>query len=105
MDLHVHEPSGGHACYSCNLTSIGGLVSRDFRHGYGPEEYVLRRAYPGIYRVSAHYFGSHQKTLVGASTLLVNVFCNYGRENEEHWLVTVRLDRPQSTEIVCYLEV
>ena len=41
MDLHVVEPSGEEAFYSHNRTTIGGLVSRDFTQGYGPEEYMV----------------------------------------------------------------
>ena len=44
IDLHVVEPSGETAFYGHNRTVIGGLVSRDFTQGYGPEEYAVRRA-------------------------------------------------------------
>ena len=47
IDLWVIEPSGEKAFYSHNRTTIGGLVSRDFTGGYGPEEYLLRRAMKG----------------------------------------------------------
>jgi hypothetical protein len=100
VDLHVHEPTAEHAYYSHNRTAIGGLVSRDFRQGYGPEEYILRRAYPGAYEISAHYYGSHQQTLTGSCTVLVSVFTHYGRVDEERQLLTLRLDRPSSQETV-----
>ncbi|MBT9586396.1 DUF2135 domain-containing protein [bacterium] len=100
VDLHLHEPTGEHAYYGHNQTVIGGLVSRDFRQGYGPEEYVLRRAYPGPYDIRAHYFGSHQQTLTGSCTVLVRVFTNFGRVDEERRLLTLRLDRPSSEESV-----
>ena len=44
IDLHVIEPSGERAFYGHNRTTIGGRVSRDFTQGYGPEEYMLRKA-------------------------------------------------------------
>src|SRR5208283_2955842 len=44
IDLWVTEPSGEKAFYGHNRTMIGGLVSCDFTQGYGPEEYLVRRA-------------------------------------------------------------
>ena len=94
VDLHVYEPTGEHAYYGHNKTAIGGLVSRDFTQGYGPEEYVLRRAYPGTYDIKAHYYGSSQQDICGACTVIVKVFTNYGRDDEEKQVLTLRLDKP-----------
>jgi hypothetical protein len=94
IDLHVFEPTGEHAYYGHNRTQIGGLVSRDFTQGYGPEEYVLHRAYPGAYAVKAHYYGSHQQMISGSCTVIVDVYTNYGRASEKHEVLTLRLDQP-----------
>jgi len=91
MDLWVTEPSGEKAFYSHNRTTVGGLVSRDFTDGYGPEEYLLRRRMPGTYKIEANYFGSSAPTLTGAVTLQVDIFTNYGRRDEERKSITVRL--------------
>jgi Ca-activated chloride channel family protein len=91
IDLHVIEPSGEEAYYSHNRTTIGGAVSRDFTQGYGPEEYVLRRAMNGNYTVKAKYYGSQSTRLLGAVTIQLDVFTNYGRENEQRQSVTRRL--------------
>ncbi|MBX3169930.1 MAG: DUF2135 domain-containing protein [Candidatus Eremiobacteraeota bacterium] len=100
VDLHVWEPSGEHTYYGHNRSQIGGLVSLDFRQGYGPEEYVLRKAMPGDYEIKAHYYGSHQQSLTGACTVLVSVFTDYGRPQEQRQLLTLRLDRPSNEETV-----
>ncbi|MBB5349541.1 DUF2135 domain-containing protein [Desulfoprunum benzoelyticum] len=92
IDLHVFEPAGEHASYAHQLTAIGGLVSRDFRDGYGPEEYVLRWAVPGAYQIKAHYYGSQQQTLCGPCTVTVNVFTNYCRPDEQRQVMTLRLE-------------
>jgi len=94
VDLHVFEPTGEHAYYGHNLTMIGGLVSRDFTQGYGPEEYVLKKAYPGKYIIKAHYYGSSQQTISGACTVIVTVFTNYGRKGEVKQVLTLRLEQP-----------
>ena len=100
VDLHVFEPSGEHAYYGHNRTEIGGLVSRDFTRGYGPEEYVLKRAMPGNYIIKAHYYGSHQQTLCGPCTVTVTVFTNFGRDTEKKQTLTLRLDKPHNEVVV-----
>jgi hypothetical protein len=91
MDLHVIEPSGEEAFYGHNLTTIGGLVSRDFTQGYGPEEYVIHHAMPGVYKIKVKYYGSRQQNLMGPVTVSANVITNYGRSDEKHQLLTLRL--------------
>jgi hypothetical protein len=100
VDLHVFEPTGEHAYYGHNLTRMGGLVSRDFTQGYGPEEYVLKKALPGKYIVKAHYYGSSQQTVSGACTVIVTVFTNYGREDENKQVLTLRLEQPSDNVVV-----
>ena len=100
VDLHVFEPNGEHAYYGQNQTSGGGLVSRDFRQGYGPEEYVRRKAAAGDYIVKAHYYGSHQQDVAGACTVIVHVTVNFGRPNEQRQVLTLRLDRPSDQVVV-----
>ncbi|MDQ7826838.1 MAG: VIT domain-containing protein [Candidatus Eremiobacteraeota bacterium] len=100
VDLHVFEPGGDHAYYGHNLTDSGGLVSRDFREGYGPEEYVLKAAQPGAYTIKAHYYGSRQQSLLGPCTVITTVFTDFGRENEKKQVLMLRLDKPSSEAVV-----
>lgn len=104
MDLHVIEPSGERAFYGHQRTTIGGNVSRDFTQGYGPEEYILRRAMPGMYTIQANYFGSSAAQLIGAVTLQVDVFTNYGRPNEQRKSLTLRLTEKKETFTVGQIE-
>ena len=97
MDLWVTEPSGEKAIYSHPLTTIGGKVSRDFTQGYGPEEYLLRRAMPGLYKIETNFFGSTAQELIGAVTLQVDVFTHYGRPDEERQSITLRLKDAKET--------
>jgi tetratricopeptide (TPR) repeat protein len=92
VDLHVDEPTGETAYYGHNRTEQGGLVSRDFTQGYGPEEYVLHRALPGTYTIRAHYYGSRQQTLLGPATVTATVITRYGRPGEQRQVLTLRLE-------------
>lgn len=91
IDLHVIEPSGERVYYSHNRSTIGGLVSRDFTNGYGPEEYLLRKAMHGTYKVQAKYYGSRAADLLGPVTIQLEIITNFGRPNEARKTITLRL--------------
>ncbi len=97
IDLHVVEPSGEEAYYGHNLTTIGGLVSRDFTQGYGPEEYCLHRAMSGVYRINVNYYGSSAATPLGPVTVQAEVITGFGRPGEKHQSLTLRLDQAKET--------
>ncbi len=95
VDLHVLEPTGEEAFFSHNRTGIGGLVSCDITDGYGPEEYLVRKAFKGAYAIKAKYYGSRQQTVTGPATLTATVFTDWGRATEKRQTLTLRLDKPQ----------
>lgn len=95
MDLHVMEPGGEEAFYKHNRTARGGLVSNDITDGYGPEEYLIRTAPSGSYKISTKYFGSRQQTVVGPATVTATVFTNWGRANEKRQVLTIRLNKSE----------
>lgn len=91
IDLWVTEPSGEKCYYGHNRTVIGGLVSKDFTQGYGPEEYCLRKLMPGEYKIQANYYGSRQQELTGPCTVQATVITNFGRPDEQRQSLTLRL--------------
>jgi tetratricopeptide (TPR) repeat protein len=97
IDLWVTEPSDEKAFYGHNRTTIGGLVSSDFTGGYGPEEYMVRSAMRGMYKIEANYFGSRASRLLGPVTVQVDVFTNYGRMREQRKSLTLRLTENKET--------
>jgi tetratricopeptide (TPR) repeat protein len=100
IDLHVIEPSGEEAYYGHNRTTIGGLVSRDFTQGYGPEEYCVRHAMPGKYKIKANYFGSQQQTVQGPVTVQATVITNFGRADEKRESLTLRLTDRKEDQVI-----
>ncbi|MDQ7826704.1 MAG: VIT domain-containing protein [Candidatus Eremiobacteraeota bacterium] len=100
MDLHLIEPSGEEASYNHNRTTIGGLVSRDFTQGYGPEEYCLRRAEKGTYKVDVNYYGSSAPSLMGPVTVQAEVITSFGRPEEKRRNLTLRLAEGKETQRV-----
>ncbi|MFT5130603.1 MAG: Ca-activated chloride channel family protein [Rhodothermales bacterium] len=104
MDLHVVEPSGEEAYYGHSRTTIGGRVSRDFTAGYGPEEYMLRKAMTGTYKVKAKFYGSNSVKLLGGVTVQVNVITHYGRPEERRQSMTLRLTEAKEMFTIGELE-
>jgi hypothetical protein len=92
IDLHVIEPTSEEAYYGHKLTEMGGLMSRDFRRGYGPESYVLKRALPGKYRIKTNYFSSSAPTLTGPCVAIVTIYTNFCRPNQTMVNTLIRLN-------------
>ena len=104
IDLWVTEPSGEKAFYGHNRTTIGGLVSRDFTQGYGPEEYMVRKAAHGMYKIEANYFGSRATPLLGPVTVQVDVLTNFGRPGQQRKSLTLRLKEAKETVRIGQIE-
>ena len=91
IDLWVLEPTGEKVYYQHMLSTIGGHFSKDFTQGYGPEEYIIRKARHGVYKIQANFYGSQAQMMSGAVTLQADIYTNYGRPNEQHRAITLRL--------------
>ena len=91
MDLWVTDPNREKCYYSHRKTYQGGRMSRDFTRGYGPEEYMVRRAKDGKYLVQVNYYGNSQQIIAGATTVQMKLFLNFGRKNQSVKEITLRL--------------
>jgi Ca-activated chloride channel homolog len=83
IDLHTMEPNGDHVYFGKKLSTYGGLNSRDFRAGYGPETYSLKHALPGVYKISSNFYSNHQQRITGGTTILLSLFTDYGVKDKE----------------------
>jgi len=105
MDLWVTDPNGERAYYGNRLTYQGGQMSQDFTGGYGPEQFSLRDAKPGRYKVEANYFGSRQQLVTGATTLMLRLTTHWGTPQQKDQMVTLRLKDRAETVLVGEFEV
>lgn len=105
MDLWVTDPNGEKCYYANKLTFQGGMISDDFTGGYGPEEFLLRDAQPGTYRVEAHYYGDRQQVVTGATTLMLKLTTGWGTPRQQDHDVTLRLPEQDATVLVGEFEV
>ncbi len=91
IDLWVTDPNGEKAFYGNQLTYQGGRMSQDFTGGYGPEEFSLKSAKPGRYKVEAQFYGHRQQIVAGATTLQLSLFTRFGTREQQQKSVTLRL--------------
>lgn len=92
VDLWVTDPNGEKCFYSNNYTRLGGRISNDFTQGYGPEEFMLKNAKKGKYKVQAHYYGTSSQSLEGKATLTVQFFKQYGTKRQVKQEIIRRLN-------------
>ncbi len=105
MDLWVTDPNGERAYYGNRLTRQGGRMSADLTSGYGPEEFMLKQAIPGKYKVEANYFGNRQQLVSGSVTLRLALITGFGRPKASGQSVILRLKDRQETVLVGEFEV
>ena len=105
MDLWVTDPNGERCYYGNKNTYQGGLLSDDFTGGYGPEEFVLKDAKPGKYKVEANFFGDRQQIVTGATTLSMMFSTGWGTKRQNDQTVTLRLSGQSETVFVGEFEV
>lgn len=97
MDLWVTDPVGEKCYYGHKLTQNGGLISDDFTGGYGPEEFLIKDAIKGKYKIQANYFGSREQTLIGPTTVYLDIYTYYSTGEEKKETITLRLSNNKET--------
>jgi len=91
MDLWVDEPSGERAIYNHPKTAIGGRMSNDMTSGYGPEEYLLRRAMPGEYVISVNVYASDVINPNGTTVVTAHLVRDFGRPQQREETMELEL--------------
>ena len=97
MDLWVTDPVGEKCYYSHKLTRNGGLMSNDFTGGYGPEEFLIKNAIKGKYKIQANYYGTREQTVILPTTIYLDIFTYYASGKEKKETITLRLSNKKET--------
>uniref|UniRef100_A0A7S4J0A2 Uncharacterized protein n=1 Tax=Odontella aurita TaxID=265563 RepID=A0A7S4J0A2_9STRA len=110
VDLHVVEPTMNEVYYGNKNSTVGGHLSLDFKKGYGPKIYILKRPKKnargegcnGNYDIYAKYYASHQDSLLtGATSVLLWTIEKKSEESDnEVEFLNIRLDtKKQKTKV------
>ena len=100
VDLHVIDPNGEEVFYGHALSYQGGAITHDATGGYGPEEFALRVAKPGKYRVEANFFGHRQQVLTTGTGLMLWFSSGYGTAAQQDQRTTVRVKSERGERVL-----
>ena len=91
MDLWVTDPEEERCFYGHRQTYLGGIISQDVTGGYGPEEFMLKKAPKGNYKIEVNYYGNRSQKQLLPVSLRITFFTHYGTPQEKKQETTVRL--------------
>jgi len=91
MDLWMTDPHGEKTFYSNKLSYIGGKISNDITGGYGPEEFMIKDAIKGKYKIEVNYYGSRQQKTTIPVTIRAEVYTHYGKKAQKGNDIVVRV--------------
>jgi len=92
MDLWVVDPKGEKTYYGNRTSRIGGKISNDMTGGYGPEEFMIKRAIRGKYVIKVKYYASSQQKLTGPTVIRAEVYTKYAKKSEKRQEIVFRVE-------------
>ena len=104
IDLWVTDPNKEKCYYGHKLTEIGGRISRDFTQGYGPEEFCIREAKKGKYKIEANYYGSSSQKILQPVVVQAEVYTNFGTPYQKKQVLTLQLEKIKGSFTVGTIE-
>ena len=105
IDLHIIDPNLEECFYSHSKTQQGGRLSRDMTQGFGPEQFVLRKAKKGNYYVKIKYFGDRKQRIETPTFMKVTIFKNQGKSSAEKIIRVIRLTKKDREEMIAKIEL
>lgn len=93
IDLWVTDPNNEKCYYGHNRTEIGGRISDDMTQGFGPEQFLLKKAIKGTYKIEINYYGDRQATIAGPTTIMAELFTHYGTPQEKKELIVLQMKK------------
>jgi len=93
IDLWVTDPNNEKCYYSHNRTATGGRISNDMTQGFGPEQFLLKKAIKGTYKIEINYYGDRQATIAGPTTIMAELYTHYGTPQERKELIVLQMKK------------
>lgn len=87
IDLWVTDPDNERCYYGNSQTAMGGRLSNDFTGGFGPEQFLLKKAVKGKYKIRTNFFGERQVGIAGPTAIMAEVYINYATGRQERKIV------------------
>ena len=91
MDLWVTDPTDEKCYFSNPITYLGGKISDYVTQGYGPEEFMIKKAPKGTYKIAVNYYGTHSQKQLMPVNLRITFYTHFGTDKEQKQETTVRV--------------
>lgn len=98
IDLWVTDPDKERCMYSHNKTEAGGRLSSDFTAGFGPEQFLLKKAVKGKYTIETNFFGERQVHISGPTAIMAEIYINYATGKQERKTVVFQNQKKVNNE-------
>lgn len=89
IDLWLTDPTGEKGYYGNAKTKIGGRISNDFTSGYGPEQFMIKKAVKGKYKIEVNYFGDRQINISGPTTVTAEIYTRYATGRQQRKVIVL----------------
>ena len=89
IDLWLTDPTGEKGYYGNPKTKIGGRISNDFTSGYGPEQFMLKKAMKGKYKIEVNYYGDRQINISGPTTVTAEIYTRYATGKQQRKVIVL----------------
>ncbi|MDN3586682.1 VIT domain-containing protein [Pedobacter aquatilis] len=89
IDLWLTDPTGEKGYYGNNRTKIGGRISNDFTDGYGPEQFMIKKAVKGKYKIEVNYYGDRQINISGPTTVTAEIYTHYASDKQQRRVIVL----------------
>ena len=94
IDLWVTDPNGEKCYYGHRTTEIGGRNSEDVTQGFGPEQFMLKKAIKGKYKIETNFFGERQMSISGPTTISAEIYLMYSSGKQVKKMITFQNNNP-----------
>ncbi len=94
IDLHVVNPNNENCYPRRREMSVGWRINADIRERYGPEQFLVKNALRGKYRVYAEYYSDdryYRAPTIGTLTVMAEIFTMYADKTEQRKVVCLRI--------------
>ncbi|SFV71690.1 hypothetical protein MNB_SV-13-1898 [hydrothermal vent metagenome] len=91
MDLWVIDPNDEKTYYAHRESKIGGKISNDMTRGYGPEEFMIKKALRGKYQIKVKYFASSAQNIMGETVIRAEIFTDYASKRQKRKEIVFRV--------------
>ncbi len=100
IDLHIKEPSGEVCNYKNKITKSGGRYADDVTTGFGPEEYMIRKAGKGNYEISINYYNDNYQREEVPAIVKLTIIKYFGTDREVREIKAIMLDSETKSALI-----